>query len=199
MTGKQPEEKTNLKKITMLAIVCALALGLGAVSAHAYTVPLDLGSELYLGRVSPGTPSSEGDEVNYINTLLAQPVPSGPTLVAGQTYIRSGNACAGCLTAVEDDSSKTQFGGAEADLKSIDLGTSGWSYLLAKYGGGNSLVFDVRGLTGEVDFLGRFNGNGISHVTLYNPGTSVPDGGFTLMLLGGALVGLEGLRRKFRV
>jgi hypothetical protein len=30
-------------------------------------------------------------------------------------------------------------------------------------------------------------------------GTSVPDGGVTLMLLGGALVGLETLRRKFRV
>lgn len=28
---------------------------------------------------------------------------------------------------------------------------------------------------------------------------SVPDGGMTLMLLGGALIGLEGLRRKFRV
>jgi hypothetical protein len=29
--------------------------------------------------------------------------------------------------------------------------------------------------------------------------TSVPDGGMTLMLLGGALVGLETLRRRYRV
>jgi hypothetical protein len=38
---------------------------------------------------------------------------------------------------------------------------------------------------------------GISHVTIYG-GTSVPDGGVTLMLLGCALVGVETLRRRFR-
>jgi hypothetical protein len=38
------------------------------------------------------------------------------------------------------------------------------------------------GLTGPVDVSGP----------------SVPDGGMTLMLLGGALVGLEGLRRRVR-
>jgi hypothetical protein len=31
-----------------------------------------------------------------------------------------------------------------------------------------------------------------------NDGVKVPDGGMTLMLLGGALVGLGALRRKFR-
>jgi hypothetical protein len=39
---------------------------------------------------------------------------------------------------------------------------------------------------------------GLSHFSLYKSTTSVPDGGVTLMLLGGALVGLETLRRKFR-
>jgi hypothetical protein len=38
----------------------------------------------------------------------------------------------------------------------------------------------------------------ISHVSIYGGTTSVPDSGLTLMLLGGALVGLETLRRRFR-
>jgi hypothetical protein len=43
-----------------------------------------------------------------------------------------------------------------------------------------------------------YNGStGLVGATLTS--TSVPDGGMTVMLLGGALVGLAGLRRKFRV
>jgi hypothetical protein len=37
----------------------------------------------------------------------------------------------------------------------------------------------------------------ISNVAVWGTGTSVPDGGMTLVLLGGALVGLGVLRRKF--
>jgi hypothetical protein len=45
---------------------------------------------------------------------------------------------------------------------------------------------------------GGTQGTGTSTQSACNS-TSVPDGGITLMLLGGALVGIETLRRKFRV
>jgi hypothetical protein len=44
------------------------------------------------------------------------------------------------------------------------------------------------------------DGNGLSHWTLFNPGTpsdqKVPEGGATAVLLGGGLVGLALLRRR---
>jgi hypothetical protein len=48
-----------------------------------------------------------------------------------------------------------------------------------------------------VDLIGP-NGN-TGAVDASTPSTPVPDGGMTLMLLGGAFVGLETLRRRFRV
>ena len=42
-------------------------------------------------------------------------------------------------------------------------------------------------------------GDGFGALWQGNVSSTVPDGGVTLMLLGGALVGLETLRRKFRV
>lgn len=41
--------------------------------------------------------------------------------------------------------------------------------------------------------------DGFEEWAVRTPSTTVPDGGLTLMLLGGALVGLETLRRRFRV
>jgi hypothetical protein len=50
--------------------------------------------------------------------------------------------------------------------------------------------------------VGGPNGTKGQYTTLYSGGvfavTNIPDGGMTIMLLGGALVGLATLRRKFR-
>jgi hypothetical protein len=186
-----------MKKITMLAIVCALALGLAAPTASA--VELDLTSSQYLGLIDDGIPSSATDEVGYINILIGL-APGAPTQTIGsETYTRSNNPCpvGGCPTASAVGGVKNETG----SFTNIDV--TGWSYLIAKYDGPNygSVVWYVGGLNELVDIpdtLGTGNWE-ISHYSLYNPSTSVPDGGFTLMLLGGALVGLEGLRRKYRI
>ena len=41
--------------------------------------------------------------------------------------------------------------------------------------------------------------DGVAFETVNHAYKAVPDSGVTLMLLGGVLVGLESLRRKFRV
>jgi hypothetical protein len=85
----------------------------------------------------------------------------------------------------------------------VDPG-SGYAFLVGKYGGGKkggeSLVWYVGGMTEEFTIPVKApNKKGLSSWTLYNPTTNVPDGGMTLMLLGGALVGMETLRRRYRV
>ena len=80
----------------------------------------------------------------------------------------------------------------------------------------DGLLFSVSGITYPVNLcadpgcnlssgsqtwaLDYFNGVGIEAFSVDNFDVSVvPDGGMTLVLLGGALVGLQALRRKFRV
>jgi hypothetical protein len=77
----------------------------------------------------------------------------------------------------------------------VDLGTGGFTYLLAKYDGpsGGSEIWNVQGLTGGYTIpLTWENGQGLglSHWTLFGGGGQVPDGGTTVMLLGAALGGL---------
>lgn len=194
-----------MKKISTFAIGCVLALGLVAPSASAVT--LTTSSAEYLGLIDPALPASIAAEAGYINTLLAQPLDSGPTSIGGQEYTRSNNDCPDCPTAVATGAFKVEalkVNGVD-NVNQIHLGidVTGWTYLLAKYDGPNygSVVFYVGGLSGPIDLLEFLPENErpnyqISHYTLFN---NVPDGGMTLMLLGGALIGLEGLRRRLRV
>lgn len=75
-------------------------------------------------------------------------------------------------------------------------------YLLVKDGDHDPrwYVFDISGWNGtETITLDGFwpNGGAISHVSIYNPGgTSVPDAGSSLALLGVALTSIGFLRRK---
>jgi len=185
-----------MKKIATFAIACAMVLGLTATNALA--IPLDTSSDRYLGLINDGIPSNLSDAVVYLNTLLARPLSSGPTLVGTEYYTRTANTCpGGCPAAVLAGATKTDTptgSGAGIDA-------TGFTYLLGKYDAGNAgtRVWYVAGLT-TVDIPNNFNGSqyGLSHYSLFNPGTSVPDGGATLMLLGGALAGLETLRRKLR-
>ena len=82
----------------------------------------------------------------------------------------------------------------------VNLGTGGFTYLLAKYDGpnGGSAVWNVQGLTGIVTIpLNGFPDYGLSHWSLFGPGGGgVPDGGTTVMLLGAAL-GALGMARRF--
>ncbi len=75
------------------------------------------------------------------------------------------------------------------------VNTAGYFYLLVKNGNTDN-VWYLGGNVASVDIPTTFGeGAGTSHYALFNP-TTVPDGGATLMLLGGALVALGALRRK---
>ena len=88
-----------------------------------------------------------------------------------------------------------------AQFDDINLGT-GFLYLLAKYDGPNfgSVVWYVGGLTGLIDIPAAAGEvRALAHLSLQSQGTgtSVPDGGSTVMLLGSALACLGALRRRF--
>lgn len=74
-----------------------------------------------------------------------------------------------------------------------------YTYILGKYGN-VAVVFYIGNLApGSYSLPGTFNGNSLSHELFFtSPGTSVPDSGMTMALLGCTLLGLEFLRRKFR-
>ena len=183
---------------TLKAVLATgFTVGMLTFASQAYAVPIDTTGGEFLGTVEPGVPSGTSDELNYVNTLIDQTAPSGPTLIGDQTYTRSANPCSGGVCEDATDPNKTET----SDNTGIDV--TGFTYLLAKYGGGqndgHSLVFDVTGLT-EVDLPATFSGNGLSHYTLFTPGDtppppSVPEPA-TLLLLGGAMVGLGVWRRK---
>ena len=82
----------------------------------------------------------------------------------------------------------------------INLGTTNYTYLFAKYDGPNygSEVWYIDGLTGTITIPATGGGFGLSGWTLFtgSPTQTVPDGGTTLMLLGASLATVELLRRK---
>lgn len=176
-----------------LSFGLALVLGvlLGAFSAKALPITLDTSSAQYLGSVDPSTPANEASEVAYINKLIGMGVNSTVSF-SGNEFVRSGNSFAALPTAaLLPDWDKDETNPSNV----IDI--TGWTYLFAKYGNGNAiggLVWFVGDLTGEV----QVPSHKLSHWSVFNPKTSVPDGGTTVMLLGAALLGLGALKRKIR-
>lgn len=186
-----------MKKFALLAIVCAAALMLAAPNASA--TALSAGDAYYLGSIDPGAPASATDEVAYINHLITLSPGGTDTVVQisppkDWLYTRSSNVFA----ALPSVTTASGIQGSTTPITGIDV--NGFTYLLAKYGN-VSHVWYVVGLT-TVDLESSIGtAGGLSHYSRYgyDEFQRVPDGGMTLMLLGGALVGLEGLRRRFRV
>lgn len=167
-----------------LAGIFALSLLL-AVSARALTI----GDAHELGFVEFGIPSGDQDRENYVNHLIGMALGSFDSAL-GQDFTRSNNDFGPLPTAVFD---------SNGTGTSVDLG-SGFTYLFAKYDGPNygSEVWYVADLTGTISIPSTAGGYGLSGWTLFNPGTSVPDGGTTAMLAGLALLSL-GLMSRRRV
>lgn len=178
-------------KLVRLAIVCVVALGLTATNALA--TGLTVGDLVfYVGSIVPGTPANPTQEVAFINQLKSMAI-STVEVDGGKTYTRSANypfpqLPTATLTGAFKDDAKPAFQG---------INVSGFAYILGKYGQDAHVWYVAELATVDIpSTLGQ--GGGLSHFSLYKSTTSVPDGGVTLMLLGGALVGLETLRRKFR-
>jgi protein with PEP-CTERM/exosortase system signal len=190
-----------------LVAICGVVVLVGGSRAQAATITLNTADAGFLGVVDPGSPAELQHEAFYLNFLLDQPTSTsitisdtpGPPTNDEHTFIRSSNPCiqpSPCPDATLVNAVKADPPG---DTSSLNL--TAWTYLLAKYGNdsyvwfvGNINAPDVAALptTGP-------NGNGLSHYSLFNQtGVSVPDGGTTMMLLGGALLALALLRRRGR-
>jgi hypothetical protein len=179
-------------KSSKVGLVLILGILLGAFAANAIPLVLNDTSSQYLGSVTKGTPTSPGDEVGYINTLIGMGAGTTSSL-GGNTFVRSDKSFGALPVASllidwdKDDTNPSNV---------IDI--TGWTYLYGKYGSGNdhvgALVWFVGDLTGQVE-IPRHK---LSHWSVFNPKTSVPDGGMTVMLLGATLLGLGALKRKIR-
>ena len=153
-----------------------------------------IGDDHDLGLISKNFPADPTSSAGFIDILLDQPLGSGPTTIGGNTYTRTTNDP---LSGLYPDA---VFGVDLGASTTINLG-SGYLYLLAKYDGPNwgSEIWYVGDLSGTIT-IPQFPVNqqyGLSHVFLYNGqgGSSVPDGGTTVMLLAAGLGGLMLVRR----
>ncbi|MGB8169239.1 MAG: VPDSG-CTERM sorting domain-containing protein [Chthoniobacteraceae bacterium] len=162
---------------------------------------LTIGDTHELGFVDPGIPAGDPYIAPYLNQLITMSL-GATTNIDGNTFTRSLNSFSSLDAAVF--ASRT----TASDTVTIDLGTGGYEYLLAKYDGPNygSEVWYIGGLTGSLSIPSRGGTYGISGTSLFTgtPGTpvgpgpaqSVPDSGSALGMFGSALAAMMVLRRK---
>jgi len=187
-----------MKKLGYMAAI-ALAVGVLAGLPSVARADFTFGDAFDLGSVISGEPAGDAQEVIYVNTLIAQALNTS-TVIDGHTYNRSGASCGTCPTVTVGDIAVKDESGNNV----VDLGTGGFTYLLAKYDGpnGGDEIWNVQGLTGimTIPDSGLPPGfkYGLSHFTLFGGGGQVPDGGTTAALLGAALAGMGFLRRYIK-
>ena len=186
------------KRTILSGVLCAIAL---AISSTAYATDLNFGDSRDIGDIiNVPEPANPVDEQHYISQLIAL-APGGTSSDTfdgkNHTYERSSNVFGSLPVPVF--ASKDESGG-----NTIDLGTGGFQYVLGKYDGpnGGDEVWYIGGLTGIITIPQNGlpkddNKYGLSHFSLWNPGTSTPDGGTTAALLGLGLSGLAAFRAKF--
>lgn len=181
-------------KNTLRLLATLIAMGLATtVRAITITDPGVVGIVYLNGNNIPSDPVTEAGLLNTLlglpaNTTVGAPAPLPPTITfqTGPT-----------------DYSGTVSGGQQMGGTSVP---AGWSYVLAKYDGPNGgyVAWALGGLAFTVPqfpaptFTTNPNQYALSHFTVFNPTTTVPEGGSTLALLALSLLVGEGLRRKFR-
>ena len=191
-----------MKKLlkTIFAVGAALSL-----AASASAVAIAIGDSNDLGTINPNEPNGTEAETAHVNYLIEMALGGSASNVQlasdpgsqNNDYSRTMNNPLATYTAavfaLKQDTSST----------TINLGTGGYTYLLAKYdhSGAGAEVWYIGGLTGTISVPGSFNGYGLSHISLFTTDGSapdekpVPDGGTTVALLGLAFAGLSATRR----
>ena len=189
------------KLIYIAAIALAVGVLAGLPTRAAAVTNLNFNDTRDLGNVTPPEPADPTSEEHYVNTLINHASGTFQDTFGGVTYTynrKSTASCGTCPAAVFN--SKVENPTVVNGKVSIDLGTGGFTYLLAKYDGPNgaSEVWNLQGLSGTITIPGSLGMYGISHYTLFGPGdtSGVPDGGTTVMLLGAAL-GALGMARRY--
>ena len=181
--------------------VIAHTIALGFIASNAWAT-INLSPGLTVGGCSDGNQTSTNLIETYINTNCGVPLPNLYKADVGAPVVESG-AFAGAYSTVfsstpSDPSAATITfnGGAGSNIMA-----SSPVFILVK--DGNQIpawyLFQTAWNGQETIELSGFwpQQGAISHVAIY--GTHVPDGGTTVILLGGALVGLQAMRRKFNV
>ncbi len=172
----------------------AIALLFFASSTHAISLAINDG--YYLGSITDGIPSSDANELSWVNELidLGLGVVAASTSPAGETLARSLNDF-GVLGDAEN--------GDKTDDNSDRVVGSDSAYILGKYGNSSSL-----GQISHVWYIGSLAvgtmldldsaDSGLSHTVLFdsdrpnpNPPPEVPDSGSTLLLLGISIAALR--------
>ena len=179
--------------LVVACIVCVLA-----VAAPAKAATLGFGD--LIGTIINGAPANLGDETLYAQKLIDEYRasnngpgnynPPGPINETWQVYnLGSFGVLPDATGGVKDET---------GPFFPIDLTSTSYEYLYAKFGGYGALfsLDDYPSIEG-IDTSGvqpaGIPGGGLSHVTLFNP-TKVPEP-MTLMLLGFGLAGVGTLRR----
>lgn len=177
-----------MKKITTLLAGAALVASL-ALAPNAGAVAF--GGANYIGQIVNGAPASGAH--GYINILITLSAGATATQIpaGGETYNRVGSTAAGPFpTAVVT-------GGSGELAPAASYNASGHQYIWAKYGGHAYVWYSASGFSSSEVIPGAPpNSTDLSHVRLFNV-ARVPDAGTTLVLLGGSLIGLGALRRRF--
>jgi hypothetical protein len=175
----------------------AIAFGFLAVPAHAITLndPGVVGA--YQGALANANPTSETDLAQDLLDLL-----DGQTDPAGCNV----STDAGCMAASDPGVAGGDTYSGTLTLTANEGGDStGATYAIGKYDGvnGGYVLFYLPDLGGPIPTVSNplWGATGtdqyaLSHVRYFTSGTTVPDGGSTLILLGAALSGL-GVARRF--
>lgn len=181
----------------MKKIIIALVMAVCLVGFVGPAKAISLTADDLIGTVLPGSPATEILELGRLNQLITMNntgTPTSPYTLGDYTYtlVVGSNVP---VTLVE------AFGGFKitaAEGVILESVTTPYMYLMAKFGNKDAFYY-LGGQTGSIESLfipTAFGprGNGLSHITLFNP-TSVPEPA-TLILMGLGLLGVAGFRRK---
>lgn len=182
--------------IAVMCLVCAVAV---AAPANSATLTLDY----LIGTVVPAHPADPGDELAYANNLInwynAGGGAGADPSVGIYTYALDPGV------AVPDPVLALATGGVQSvGVPGFPIDVTGYTYLWAKFGEDGALYYldSLTSVDGFDPAWGPFTqeGGGLSHVTLFGPGstTRVPEAG-ALLLFGSGLIGLVGYRRMRRM